>query len=84
MSQTFSKKQGVSAQPSIEPPATRSPAPPVEQKIDPGLPSTGSAAESASVEDEAIRTLAYQRWEAAGRPDGSDVDFWLQAERELR
>jgi hypothetical protein len=77
----------------------RSPAPPVEQpeikqSIDSAQPSAGSAAESArvdknvtdedvTVDEETIRQLAYQRWEAAGRPDGSDVNFWLEAERDL-
>jgi hypothetical protein len=30
-----------------------------------------------------IRRLAYLKWEAAGRPEGCDVLFWIQAEREL-
>lgn len=30
-----------------------------------------------------IRLRAYQKWEAAGRPNGDDIAFWLQAEREL-
>jgi hypothetical protein len=37
--------------------------------------------ERASHED--IAQLAYHRWEERGRPDGSDVDDWLSAEREL-
>lgn len=27
-----------------------------------------------------IRTQAYQLWEAAGRPEGCDLEHWLQAE----
>jgi hypothetical protein len=34
-------------------------------------------------DEEAIRARAYQLWEAAGRPDGEGVEFWLEAEREL-
>jgi Protein of unknown function (DUF2934) len=34
-------------------------------------------------EDE-IRILAYQKWEAAGCPDGEGERFWLAAEQELR
>jgi hypothetical protein len=34
--------------------------------------------------EERIREAAYLKWEAAGRPDGDGVDFWLRAERELR
>ena len=37
-----------------------------------------------AVADEDIRLHAYLKWEAAGRPDGSDVFFWVEAERELR
>jgi hypothetical protein len=34
--------------------------------------------------DEEIRVRAYYLWEAAGRPAGDGVAFWLAAERELR
>ncbi len=37
-----------------------------------------------TISDEAIRLNAYLKWEAAGRPVGDGVDFWLEAERELR
>jgi Protein of unknown function (DUF2934) len=32
---------------------------------------------------EEIRTRARELWEQNGRPVGRDVEFWLQAEREL-
>jgi hypothetical protein len=35
------------------------------------------------VSEEAVRLRAYQRWEAAGRPGGDGVKFWLEAEQEL-
>ncbi|HLJ96071.1 MAG TPA: DUF2934 domain-containing protein [Gemmataceae bacterium] len=35
------------------------------------------------VSDEDIRLAAYQKWEAAGKPAGDGVQFWLQAEQEL-
>jgi hypothetical protein len=31
---------------------------------------------------ELIRNSAYHKWEAAGRPEGDGVDFWLEAEKE--
>ena len=34
--------------------------------------------------DMAIRELAYLKWEAAGFPAGDGLDFWLEAERELK
>jgi hypothetical protein len=30
-----------------------------------------------------IRARAYALWEAAGRPEGDGMQFWLEAEREL-
>jgi hypothetical protein len=30
-----------------------------------------------------ITARAYQLWEQAGRPAGGDLEFWLQAEREI-
>lgn len=33
--------------------------------------------------DEDIRLRAYEKWEAAGRPNGDGIQFWLQAEQEL-
>jgi hypothetical protein len=29
-----------------------------------------------------IERQAYARWEAAGRPEGRDLEFWLAAERD--
>ena len=34
--------------------------------------------------EEAIRAVAYSKWEAAGCPAGDVFDFWLEAEREVR
>ncbi len=36
------------------------------------------------VGDDAVREEAYRRWEQAGRPPGDGVQFWLEAERDLR
>jgi hypothetical protein len=41
------------------------------------------SANSKPVSDEAIRRCAYAKWEAAGKPDGDAVRFWLEAEKEL-
>ena len=27
-----------------------------------------------------VKDLAYRLWEEAGKPEGRDMDFWLQAE----
>ena len=34
--------------------------------------------------EEANRVLAHRKWEVAGRPEGDGVEFWLEAERELK
>jgi hypothetical protein len=31
-----------------------------------------------------IRTRAREIWEQAGQPEGRDVEFWVQAEAEIR
>ena len=36
------------------------------------------------VSEEAIRLRAYQKWEAAGKPEGDDLRFWLEAKREAQ
>jgi Protein of unknown function (DUF2934) len=33
--------------------------------------------------EQAIREAAYRKWEQAGRPEGDDLAFWLEAEREV-
>lgn len=33
--------------------------------------------------EEKVRTLAYEKWEAAGCPAGDGIEFWVAAEREL-
>ena len=32
---------------------------------------------------QAIRDLAYAKWEQAGCPEGDGIDYWLMAEQEL-
>ncbi len=55
------------------------PAPPkAEEPVPPARPDAAAEAKA-----EKIRRLAYERWEAAGKPEGADVWFWLEAEREL-
>ena len=31
-----------------------------------------------------VKALAYELWEEAGRPAGRDVEFWLEAERQVK
>ncbi|MGY4431246.1 hypothetical protein ACVWWO_003723 [Bradyrhizobium sp. F1.13.1] len=34
--------------------------------------------------EEKTKRRAHELWEAAGRPEGRDLEFWLHAERELK
>jgi hypothetical protein len=34
--------------------------------------------------EDRIRQRAYDLWLENGQPEGSEMDFWLQAEREIR
>jgi hypothetical protein len=38
----------------------------------------------AELEETAIRERAHQLWEAAGKPEGKEDHFWLEAERQLK
>jgi hypothetical protein len=31
-----------------------------------------------------VKARAYELWEEAGRPSGRDVEFWLEAERQVK
>jgi hypothetical protein len=33
--------------------------------------------------EEKIRQRAYELWEKSGQKEGSEMDFWLEAEREI-
>ena len=33
--------------------------------------------------EDKIRERAYELWQQSGKQDGSEKDFWLQAEREI-
>ena len=48
------------------------------------LRSDDTMAQTKSVADEqqVIREAAFHKWEQAGRPQGDELKFWLEAERE--
>lgn len=60
-------------------PATRA----SESKAAKGIAAAASASEDRSVTLDAIRLRAHQKWEAAGKPEGDCLKFWLEAERKL-
>ena len=37
-----------------------------------------------ALNQEEVAACAYLAWEKAGRPKGRDLDFWLEAEMQLR
>ena len=46
-------------------------------------PPLGRSERRDGVSEEDVRVRAYHLWEAAGRPDGDGVEFWVRAEQEL-
>jgi len=51
--------------------------------MNPNSPTNPSFAASQSVSAETISRRAYEIWEQEGRPEGRDLQHWLQAEQEL-
>jgi hypothetical protein len=52
----------------------------------PAVPAEGNGARngaSGGSSEENVRLLAYLKWEAAGKPVGDGLRYWLEAEREL-
>ena len=47
-------------------------------------PQEAGAQPAPTVDPDAIARRAYEIYESRGRIDGSDVEDWLQAERELK
>jgi hypothetical protein len=39
---------------------------------------------AANIHADDIRTLAHLLWEEAGKPEGKEDHFWLEAERQLK
>lgn len=64
--------------------AKPAPPQPTEQVSATGPSGTGATTGNGkSVSSDDIRLRAYQKWEAAGRPGGDGINFWVEAEREL-
>jgi hypothetical protein len=70
---TATQEKSAPATPSREPQVGQTPAP----------ASGPPAPNGKTVCEEDIRLCAYCKWEAAGRPGGDGVSFWLEAEKEL-
>lgn len=65
-------------------PSKTTAAKPAQDSAKPARESAGKrAAASPPRSEEQIRQLAYQKWEAAGKPLGDGLHYWLEAEREL-
>ncbi len=56
---------------------------PTTAETDQPADSVPAAAESAAPVHDEIAQLAYQYWEARGRPLGSPEDDWFRAEQEV-
>jgi len=63
--------------------------PPVQRGIPEARPAPATrplaaGATGRAPSEDQVRLCAYLKWEAAGRPAGDSLRFWLEAERELR
>lgn len=56
---------------------------PAAPKKAPAKPKAKKPATQASLDGNSVALRSYLLWEQAGRPQGRDVEFWLQAEQEL-
>jgi len=50
----------------------------------PATKAIAAAAAPRQVSEPEIQMRAYQKWEAAGKPKGVDMQLWLEAEQELK
>lgn len=48
-----------------------------------GVTAGGPRGTSSDGQEQEIRRRAYERWLEAGRPDGREEEFWLEAERDV-
>jgi hypothetical protein len=48
-----------------------------------GTAGTNEQVQRGNAKPQAVRVRAYQKWEAAGKPKGDGVNFWIEAEQEL-
>lgn len=67
----------------IATPAKPANAKPANAKPAGAVNANGAADGPANGDAEKIRLLAYQKWEAAGKPDCDGLSYWLEAEREV-
>jgi hypothetical protein len=71
--------------------AVNAPAPPAVERMQLATPPLANRSVETNrvfprpkiVSDEAIRQRAYEKWQAAGKPKGADMRFWLEAKKEL-
>ena len=58
-------------------------APKSSQRVNGTASPPSAAMQPVAVSEDEIRLRAYLKWQAAGRPAGDGVNFWLEAKREL-
>jgi hypothetical protein len=65
---------------SVRPPASSLPRATAAREV----PASHSSAGAPSPTHAQISARAYQLWERKGRPDGTDLEDWFEAERQLQ
>jgi hypothetical protein len=56
---------------------------PSESELGVASDAVGQVQKGKAKSQEVVRGHAYQKWEAAGKPNGNGVNFWLEAEQEV-
>lgn len=62
----------------------------IKKRISPVAPAANTPAAApagpkpAEITQDVIAACAYTIWEQAGRPNGRDLEFWVQAEQQLK
>ena len=73
-------KQHRKTETTAQPAAAKSPS---ESGLGAASDAVGTVQKGKAKSQEVVRGHAYQKWEAAGKPNGDGVNFWLEAEQEF-
>lgn len=57
---------------------------PARKKVKAAAPAPKTVVARKEITTEIISARAYVLWEQAGRPHGRDIEFWVQAETQLK
>jgi hypothetical protein len=77
-------KAEVKAKPSVKAKKTSPAKAKATKPAQPVKAAAPAAGKSRNITNDCIASRAYTLWEKDGRPQGRDVEYWLQAEQQLK